>query len=634
VPHDVDIEVGSDSSAAAAGLAELRGYGAQIHSDLSGIFSRAIAAGGIVAFLDSVVEKAHEIHHESERFNIDAQQLQEIGNAAQVNGIELNQVARAMNLVEIAAYKAAEGDKAASDALERLGINAQEFYQLPTDQKIYAIADALHNATDRGSAYEAVATLIGKRNTELIPILEQGSEALREQASGMGRFSDSAVEQLEKVHREFEQMKNDLTVVIGGALATLVSFFRVNVYALTTLILDFAQLAVASFHTIEKAFHFDWAGIKKEWGDFFAYVKEMDKGFNEYYDEEFNPPSAPRKPAGLAPGSEGSSISADAGADVGGTSRELNKIESIKEQIAKLDDEHAARQRSDYEQLTHLYKVRDDLLKNSAQTNVTDLGTAETNLKLAQNQVEIDKLEGKLSKESTDALAEQEKLRQQQREEAEKEVQEEDQKLRLMQLQNQYGDEAGQKMEDALELDEKIADVTEQIVAANRDNNVELAKTLTHLRDDLEAEKKITAEKAAQAAEQKRIADGEERALQFQELEVREASLVASGLQEQAENITAIFAGAPEGATWEQAVEIWRLKQASAQALRQFQIESVYSYAKQNKGYFLTTPQSFNDQLLNLLNANDFRGLEAMLQQMLDRLNNISANTKSLPGAH
>jgi hypothetical protein len=157
---DVDISIGSDTSAAAAGFAELQNYAAKARAQISGEFSQAISFGGLTAglaggagalgFLSSIIEKAHEIHLTSERFQIDAQQLQTIGNAASLLGIPLETVARTMGITEINAYKAAEGSKAQAEALQKLGIDAQQFYSLNPEQKQLALADAFVQSADKG----------------------------------------------------------------------------------------------------------------------------------------------------------------------------------------------------------------------------------------------------------------------------------------------------------------------------------------------------------------------------------------------------------------------------------------------------------------------------------------------------
>src|ERR1700726_2658995 len=110
--EDVVLSVGADTSPAQAAFAELVSYGEKVQSDLGSKFAQGIAVGGLVTFFTSIIEKAHEIHRESERFGIDSDQLQRIGNAAKLVGIDMTTVAKAMNFTEISAYKATQGEKA------------------------------------------------------------------------------------------------------------------------------------------------------------------------------------------------------------------------------------------------------------------------------------------------------------------------------------------------------------------------------------------------------------------------------------------------------------------------------------------------------------------------------------------
>jgi hypothetical protein len=77
-------------------MEQMRSYAANTSRDISrefsGMFAKTIAVTGIISAFESIMEAAVEIHRESERFRIDAEQLQTIGNAAREINIPLSAV--------------------------------------------------------------------------------------------------------------------------------------------------------------------------------------------------------------------------------------------------------------------------------------------------------------------------------------------------------------------------------------------------------------------------------------------------------------------------------------------------------------------------------------------------------------
>jgi hypothetical protein len=221
---DVDISVGADTSAAQAGLAQLRNFGSSVSSDLMGAFAGTFAVSGIIAGIGAVIEKAHEIHHESERFGIDAEQFQLIANAAKEDGISMEMVARAMNLLTINAQAALNPTSKQAQAMKDLGINAQEFARLKPSDQVLELADAYAASAKDGAAYADVATLIGKRNTEFIPVLEKGSAAIRQQGEAMGIMSDKTVEKLDNAYKDFKEFGSNIVTAGANMLGYLFTF--------------------------------------------------------------------------------------------------------------------------------------------------------------------------------------------------------------------------------------------------------------------------------------------------------------------------------------------------------------------------------------------------------------------------
>jgi hypothetical protein len=188
--------------------------GQSIASQLQGY----LAAGAIIADLQKIATEAENIHRESQRFGIDAEQLQVVTNAAKQLGLDMGTVARTMNLLEINAQKAIDPSTKFALAMEHLGINAKAFAALDPEQKILALADAYKNSAQDGQAYADVAELIGKRNTEMIPLLAQGSQAIIDRGKSMRIMSNEEIDTLHTLKIEEEKYLASLDGILAQAV--------------------------------------------------------------------------------------------------------------------------------------------------------------------------------------------------------------------------------------------------------------------------------------------------------------------------------------------------------------------------------------------------------------------------------
>ena len=123
-----------------------------------------------------------------------------------------------MNLLEINAQKALDPTTKQALAVEHLGISAKAFAALSVDQKFFALADAYQRSAQDGQAYAAVAELIGRRNTEMIPLLAKGSEAIQSQGAALGVMSDDTVKYLAETKQQWNTFSNQFLVLMGMML--------------------------------------------------------------------------------------------------------------------------------------------------------------------------------------------------------------------------------------------------------------------------------------------------------------------------------------------------------------------------------------------------------------------------------
>jgi hypothetical protein len=222
---DVSLSAGVDTSGVAAGMASIENTVKQAAQSIGSTLQQYLAVGAIVADLQKIADQAENIHRESERFHVDAEQLQVVSNAAKQLGLDIGTVARTMNLLEINAQAALDPTTKQALAMEHLGISAKAFAALNPEQQFLALADAYKNSAQDGQAYADVAQLIGKRNTELIPLLAQGSQAILDHGKSMRVMSNEEIDTLHALKVEEDKYLANLDGILAQAIVGWGRFF-------------------------------------------------------------------------------------------------------------------------------------------------------------------------------------------------------------------------------------------------------------------------------------------------------------------------------------------------------------------------------------------------------------------------
>src|ERR1700730_16580611 len=419
---DVDLTIGADTSAAAAGFAELKNYAEKARADITSTFAGSLGIFGVIAGFDSLIEKLHQISHESERFGIDPEQLQLVANAAAEAGIPLEAVARALNLLGINGAKALSSTSAQAQALRQLGIDAAQFNSLNPAEKFFAIATAYQASAKSGEDYAAAAKLIGTRNTEMLALLGKTPAELEAAARAMGIFDTATLGAGDSIYKLQKQLLGLAYVDVGGPLLKGISMVGAAVR-------DTAELVYQLWNWFAKLTTLDFSGATAAGNKMLDVFKLQGPGF-QWLQGVTNPKSSARpdvspvtgaaaigtetSPEGVPFTDEGEGGSAASIGDLsardassgaasggGGAAKGLSNELSLRQKIAQIEEETAARGRSDEEQLAELQKQRVDLSQRygaaSKASDFTDTKESlEAELALAKNQQEIDKVSGKI----------------------------------------------------------------------------------------------------------------------------------------------------------------------------------------------------------------------------------------------
>jgi hypothetical protein len=164
--------------------AKLGIVGAAVAGATAGILALSRAASKVSeAFvrMDAVAKTARSI-------NMAAQSFQGLQHAASLAGVEGEQMTGGLSKMLKGLGEAAMGLGQARIAMEQLGISTLDMQQLSTEEQFLKIADALNKVDDPAKRAALAVQFFGRTGLKLLPMIEQGSEAIRQQAAEMERL--------------------------------------------------------------------------------------------------------------------------------------------------------------------------------------------------------------------------------------------------------------------------------------------------------------------------------------------------------------------------------------------------------------------------------------------------------------
>jgi hypothetical protein len=189
-------------------------------------FVRGLAAipGQFVGIVKGAIDAADHLNDLSKRTGVAVETLGGIGFAASQAGSSLDGASDAIGKLNLTLAKAASGSKEASDALKALGVQAVDPLTGRTtevDKALVQMANTFEKAAASPEKFRAAAGALGKQYKELVPLLEDGGQALLANIAYYQRFGGVTTDTAEKADKFNDELGKIrlLTESFGRSLA-------------------------------------------------------------------------------------------------------------------------------------------------------------------------------------------------------------------------------------------------------------------------------------------------------------------------------------------------------------------------------------------------------------------------------
>jgi len=204
---------------------DMKGIGASIkkHQKAIGIGMVAVGTAIVGVATKSVLSFAamgDEIAKMAKRTGFTTEALSELRYAAELSGTSLAGVEKASRTLSGAILDAGFGLETYVRAFDKIGLSYEDLKELSPEDQFVTVLEALAGVTDESERAALAADLFGRAGTQLLPMLSDGSEGLKEMREGahdLGLvFDKEASVAAEKLTDAMTNVKGSIT---GAGLA-------------------------------------------------------------------------------------------------------------------------------------------------------------------------------------------------------------------------------------------------------------------------------------------------------------------------------------------------------------------------------------------------------------------------------
>lgn len=198
----------------------------------------AATAAVVAAGVTKAIRDADELGKVAQKTAVSVESLSKLKFAASMEDVDFGSLETALIKFNKAQVEAVQGGKDQAAAFKAVGISLDDLKRLKPDELLLRVADAFAAAEGDASKTALVVALFGKSGADLIPLLNKGSAAIREQGEVLKRLGGVITNDLanaaDNVGDNFDLAKT----AVDGLFIKLATDLSPEIINLTKLIAD------------------------------------------------------------------------------------------------------------------------------------------------------------------------------------------------------------------------------------------------------------------------------------------------------------------------------------------------------------------------------------------------------------
>jgi sorbitol-specific phosphotransferase system component IIBC len=152
-----------------------------MYGKIVGVFAGGVLAHTMIHIAESTAEYAEQIERASQKTGIATDTLQVLKGVAELNEVSFRALQVGLQRLSMEMTKAQQGSARSVDEFKRLGISAGELKGMGLDEVLLRIADRFSETANNANKMTLAQQILSRTGREFIPLLNLGSEGLREQ---------------------------------------------------------------------------------------------------------------------------------------------------------------------------------------------------------------------------------------------------------------------------------------------------------------------------------------------------------------------------------------------------------------------------------------------------------------------
>src|SRR5690606_3950280 len=201
------------------------------------------AAAAIAVGMKNAIDRMDELAKSSQKIGIGTEALSKLAYAADLSGVAFGQLEGALAKLAKSQDMAAQGAKEQLDIFRALGVEFQR-----SDGTLRNVEDVFSDLADRFQALPdganktaAAMALLGRSGAQLIPLLNGGSDGLREMGDELERLGGVVTPEAARQAEEFNDNLSRLKVAANGLWITLATELLPDLVQFTEEMVDGAK---------------------------------------------------------------------------------------------------------------------------------------------------------------------------------------------------------------------------------------------------------------------------------------------------------------------------------------------------------------------------------------------------------
>lgn len=254
----VEIELSANSAKLQAEFDAAR---AKVQKFQDGVKKAALSVGALAAgaiglragtvIFGEILEKFDRMAKIAGRFDMPVEDVQRLGLAASLSGADLEKLASAMTRAKVAGVDAARGGAAQKQAFDDLNLSMEAFNGADVSEQIAMMADAYNSASDKAAAFHAGTKIMGRGFGELIPMLKEGGDGLRELTKGLTVLSETDLGAIQQFNDDLVLLRSQMQAEIAKEFAGQLKEITPSLMAIGGKIVDVTTFLVRHHRAIE-----------------------------------------------------------------------------------------------------------------------------------------------------------------------------------------------------------------------------------------------------------------------------------------------------------------------------------------------------------------------------------------------